>query len=168
MSEKSLKRISIFIISSMVAGLAILAAFKDSEVPQHSMRVNIEVENDMNTIFWCALTAYHEARGEGQEAQEAVCHVVLNRMAKSGKLAYEVVFKPFQFTWANDGNRPPIKEYHSFLLCLTSADRAIAARSSGSTLDGATHFHDVSMVPTWAPKMYFVKQVGKLKFYREQ
>jgi hypothetical protein len=168
MSEKSLKRISIFIISSMVAGLAILSAFKDSEIPA-PLSINIKVENDMDTLFWCALTAYHEARGEGQEAQMAVCHVVLNRMAKSGKLASEVVFKPFQFTWANNGNRPPIKEYDSFLHCLKSARIVLNERGDGYTMDGINIFHDTSTVPEkWDfNKLTFIKQIGKLKFYRE-
>jgi spore germination cell wall hydrolase CwlJ-like protein len=166
MSEKSLKRISIIIISSIVAGLAMFAAFKDSEIPP-ALRVKVEMVNDMDTLFWCALTAYHEARGEGPEAQKAVCHVVLNRMDRSGKTAAEVIFKPYQFSWANDGERPPITEYHSFLSCFISADMAVKERVAGHNMSGATHFHDVSMVPGWAPKMHFVKQIGKLKFYRE-
>ena len=56
----------------------------------------------VETALLClALNVYHEARGEPIEGQKAVAQVTLNRAQYEKKNICPVVFKPYQFEWAN-------------------------------------------------------------------
>ncbi len=68
-------------------------------------------------IFWLAVNAYHEARGEPFSGQKAVCHVVLNRASLRKQTVKEVILAPFQFSWHNGGIFPPIDDYPSQKVC---------------------------------------------------
>lgn len=51
-----------------------------------------------------ALTVLGEARGEVQVGKSAIAHVILNRMAKSGRSVADTVLAPWQFSCWNHGD----------------------------------------------------------------
>ena len=123
----------------------------------------------MNTedLFWLAINAYHEARGESDEGIKAVCHVVLNRCARRRKTIKEVVLQPYQFSWANDKKRPAISDYDSIVRCLRLAQDAYEDQELGKTLSNADHYYaDYIQQPSWAQSMTRVCKIGKHIFYR--
>ena len=118
-------------------------------------------------LFWLAMNAYHEARGESDEGVKAVCHVVLNRCKKRKRSVKEVVLQPYQFSWANDGARPAVREYDAFIRCMLLAERAAQEDAQGQTLSNADHyFADYITPPVWAKEMAKVAKIGKHTFYR--
>ena len=125
-------------------------------------------------LLWLALNAYHEARGESFDGQVAVCHVVLNRAAGRRKSVKETVLAPMQFSWANGGERPAIKDYAALEQCFRAADQAAnKERPQGSNLQGADHYYAASGKnaigePAWVKKgnMQQVARIGNHIFFR--
>jgi len=119
-------------------------------------------------LMWLAINAYHEARGETFEGQVAVCHVVLNRAAGRRKTVKETVLAPMQFSWANGGTRPAIKDYVALESGMKAADQAAnKERPRGDNLQGADHYYaDYIDMPSWAKGMKQVAKIGRHIFYR--
>ena len=118
-------------------------------------------------LFWLAVNAYHEARGECDEGIQGVCHVVLNRCKRRRMTIKQVVLQPWQFSWANNGKRPPISEYEAFHRCLSLAERTMEEREMGIDFGGADHYYaDYIKMPSWAGDFERVAKVGKHIFYR--
>lgn len=137
--------------------------------PREEPRLEIVIDQKYTTAdrYWMSICVYHESRGEPMEAQVAVAQVIMNRMDSRILDAAGVIFEPSQFSWANQGNRPPIKEYHSMLQSLLSVDLAIEQRRLGNTMGGAEFFFDDSIdMPSWADGMEHVGTIGRLMFYR--
>lgn len=91
-------------------------------------------------LFWLAINAYHEARGESDHGIIAVCWVVLNRAQARKKTVEQIVLAPWQFSWANGGARPPIKEYAQLARCLRLAQEAVDLRDAGLAF-AADHYY---------------------------
>ena len=120
-----------------------------------------------DALFWLAINAYHEARGESDLGVKAVCHVVLNRARAQKKAVKDVVLQPMQFSWANGGARPAIKEYDSFQRCLTLASQAIGEDEAGQDMGGIDHYYaDYIQAPPWAKNMKTVQKIGTHIFMR--
>ena len=118
-------------------------------------------------LFWLAVCLYHEARGECDEGIQAVAHVILNRAKQKRKTVKEIVLQPSQFSWANNGARPPIKDYGSFVKCLDLAGKTVKEREElGVDFNGADHYHAVTVNPSWAKSMQKIAKVGGHIFYR--
>lgn len=127
-----------------------------------------------------ARTLYGEAKEEGLLGIEAIANVILNRVKASalypgcwwGKTVSEVCLKPFQFPCWNpshadfqeliraDGDDPV------FRLCERVAKRALNGFLTDS-VNGATHYHALSVHPAWARKLIPVAEVGNYVFYKE-
>lgn len=119
-------------------------------------------------LFWLSINAYHEARGESDEGIKAVCHVVLNRCKKRKRSVKEVVLQPYQFSWANDGARPAVKEYEALQRCMELAMETCKEQQTGKTLANADHyFADYIAPPEWVKDMAMITKIGKHTFYRE-
>lgn len=124
-------------------------------------------------LTWMAINAYHEAQGEPFGGKVAVCHAVFNRAASRKLTVKEVVLQPKQFSWANTGKRPPIKNYAVFIDCMKAAMAAEADRVQGNTLAGADHYYAFSgpnaiKEPHWvkAGNMREVARIGNHVFFR--
>lgn len=118
-------------------------------------------------IFWLAICIYHEARGESEQGQIAVGHVIMNRVNAKSLSVKTIVLKPYQFSWANSGRRPPIYDYLAFSDCFNSATRCLGERLSGENLLGADHyFADYIEAPKWSENMKFIKMIGKHLFFK--
>ena len=123
----------------------------------------------MNTedLFWLAVNAYHEARGESDTGIKAVCHVVLNRCARRRKTIKDVVLEKYQFSWANDNQRPPINDYDALVNCMRLAELTVEEQDLGEDLSRADHYHaDYIAKPSWARSMTKISKIGKHIFYR--
>lgn len=124
--------------------------------------------------WFCLATAlYFEARGETVEGQFAVAEVILNRV-KSGRFpnSFCGVIKQgtgrkyqCQFTYTCDGRREVIAEPKAF----ERVSKVARAAMDGLTDDltgGATHYHTVSVRPSWANVYKQTARIGVHVFYR--
>lgn len=121
-----------------------------------------------------ARTLYGEARGETQDGQRAVAHVLWNRVrdGRWGKTLATVCLARIQFScWnASDPNREHIA-------ALTDDDPILqklreilhTAASEKDPTNGATHYYSISMiqVPKWSIGAMFCGQFGRHRFYRD-
>lgn len=118
-------------------------------------------------LFWLAVNAYHEARGESDDGIKAVCCVVLNRCNRRRKSIKEVVLEPHQFSWTTWGSRLAITDYDSLVRCIEMAQEAYNDFAAGKNLSRADHyFADYIQPPSWAQSLTRVCKIGKHIFYR--
>jgi len=118
-------------------------------------------------LMWLAINIYHEARGECLEGQIAVGHVCLNRALKKGKSLKQIILSPWQFSWHNGNQYPPIEDYDSLRSSLVAAQKVCEERLDGKNLWMADHYFNPNIVlPNWAAKMIFIKRIGDHDFYR--
>jgi len=101
------------------------------------------VSNDTACI---AVTLSKEAATEGLLGKRAVLDVLHTRMKESGKTACQVVMQPNQFSWTKGIGTfpsPSKKELTTY--------RFVAKMKP--VVEGATHFHNLKVKPSWAKKM---------------
>lgn len=131
----------------------------------------------MVEIVFAALVVWREARGESSAAQLGVVSVIKNRVDQPGwwgKDVISVCTKPWQFTSMTGVGDPNLIKWPkasdpTWQQALTAAEMVL----TGSAIDpthGSTHYHDVSIdkPSAWGESIKFVKQIGRLKFYREE
>jgi len=125
--------------------------------------------NNVEDLYWLALNVYHEARGESDEGQRAVCHVVLNRARSRKQSVKQVVLAPSQFSWTLSIN--PLKhkvDIATFRKCLLIAEEISDDQSDGYYMAEIDHYFNPNIVrPKWASAMTFVKTIGNHSFYRD-
>ena len=130
-------------------------------------------EGDIDVL---ARTIYGEARGEQILGQQAVAHVVLNRVARRtwyGDSVKAVCLKPQQFSCWNhdDPNRDVIGTANFADKHFLRAYGVACLVCAGDVLDptrGATHYHHSSITPTWVWTMTFLTMIGDHMFYVER
>jgi N-acetylmuramoyl-L-alanine amidase len=116
-------------------------------------------------------TLYGEARGEPEEGQIAVCHVIRNRVVQRVSTAAGECQRPYQFScWLEtdpnrgklDALRPSDPVYQAL------AAVADKAWSIPDTMKGARHYFALSMriLPAWAkPPGHEVARIGGHSFW---
>jgi N-acetylmuramoyl-L-alanine amidase len=119
-------------------------------------------------------TLFGEARGEPEEGQRAIAHVLLNRLrdGRWGKTLATVCLARLQFScWnASDPNRE--------IIAAISDDDPIVQRLRGvlqsaktepDPTNGATHYFATSMIkpPKWSIGATFCGQSGRHRFYKD-
>lgn len=121
----------------------------------------------------CLATAlYHEARGETIKGQVAVAEVILNRVDSPAYprsicgVVQQGNDNGCQFSFACDGKSDRVSERAAWdragkiaRLMMDGAPRALTA--------GATHFHTVSVRPSWARRFDRTASIGAHLFYRQ-
>lgn len=124
------------------------------------------------------LCIWREARGESDEAKQAVGWCIRNRVFRPGKTWYgddweDVILKPWQFSSFNasdpNATKFPLPTDPSFRSCLYAAKYAYEQLGGDPTM-GATYYFDDSLAanpPKWAATMRRTVQIGKLIFYAE-
>ena len=130
-------------------------------------------------IYYLALVVWREARGASREAQVAVAHSVLNRVARPswwGKTLDEVVTKKWQYSSIAAPGDPqlilwPRLSDATWLAALGVAYDAIYG-SEPNPFPGADSYYDSSLKvpPAWATDVAFVGEVASphgnsLRFY---
>lgn len=128
-----------------------------------------------------ALNIYHEARGENAEAQMAVAHVTLNRVAsphfpnsicgvvKQGRRdsSGALIRHRCQFSWFCDGRSDKPKNLKAWNRAQRLAKTAIAWHNIGEDFSqGALFYHADYVKPYWADKFEKVVTIGAHIFYR--
>lgn len=118
-----------------------------------------------------ALNVYYEARGEDKLGQQAVAHVVLNRV-ESKRYPDNVcgvvsqAFKPgvCQFSWWCHAKAAPSAESPAFRRSLDVAVAALSGKAKDPT-DGAMYFHARRLgTPGWTRGLKLTKVIGSHKF----
>jgi spore germination cell wall hydrolase CwlJ-like protein len=132
-----------------------------------------DVVNEAYPITVAAITVYREARGESYAAKLGVARVLRNRTVDGRwpNTLDGVALQPKQFSSFNktDLNATlfPLRynkiEWEAFM----DSARAVVESELVDPVDGANHYFDTSIaMPSWAKTMIFIKQIGKLKFYK--
>lgn len=112
-----------------------------------------------------AMTIAYEASSEPLKAQQWVARVIEVRADERHMTPREVVLAKHQFScWRN--GQPTQKRI------LTDKELATAMKAwatRGTIVDRPNIYHDLSVTPSWtkSPKVKFLKQIGRLRFYRE-
>ena len=112
----------------------------------------------MDDITCLSQAVYYEARGESRQGQEAVAYVVLNR---GGKIC-STVYKGCQFSWTCRVRTAPYGR--AWIEAQEVAQTVLRERNDFT--GGATHFHSVTVKPSWAYKFRLTMQIGNHLFYR--
>ena len=122
----------------------------------------------IENFMYLAFCIYFEAMGEPKAGQVAVGHVIMNRVEKSGTSVKDVVNKPWQFSWLNNGSRPSIKDYNAFIECVDSAVECLRQRLDGKDLWGADHYFNPKKAdPKWNfDKLKLIGSIGDHKFFK--
>ena len=129
----------------------------------------------IKSLFWLALTLYHEARGESDAGQKAVVKVILNRAKAKGWPIADIVKARKQFSCFNKGLKDPsvwIRDVQSFGYVMENVHAGYEEWLAGDTLSGATHYYALKGMatgkpPYWAAGMKFIREIGGHRFLRE-
>lgn len=124
-------------------------------------------------MAFLALCLWREARGETHEGKVAVAWSIMNRMAHRqwGNTVMAVVFQRLQYSSLTYKGDPqlvlwPKDDDPSWHICLKVADETLNGLNT-NPIDGADSYHDISIPPPdWAKKSVFVKQLGRIRFYK--
>ena len=121
-----------------------------------------------------ALNVYHEARNQHTQGQEAVAHVVLNRVSsghfpdtvcdvirQGGEVRYRC-----QFSWYCDGKSDRPRDRNAWEMAKRVADRVLT--DSTDPTGRAIYYHALYMLPSWAVRMEHTVTLGTHKFYKER
>ena len=117
---------------------------------------------------------YFEARGESVKGQFAVAEVILNRVdsAASPDTVCGVITQgtrrkyQCQFTYTFDGHPEAIREPKAYEQVSRVADALLRGAPRALT-DGATHYHTLSVRPSWSRKFTRTATIGVHHFYRQ-
>lgn len=120
-------------------------------------------------------TIWGEARGEPEEGQRGVAHVLVNRQASGrwGKSLAAVCMASFQFScWnLNDPNRRQMLELPDENPALTRFREFVFAALAGEPdpTNGATHYYASTMAapPAWIAGATACGRLGNHLFYRD-
>jgi spore germination cell wall hydrolase CwlJ-like protein len=135
-----------------------------------------DLQKQADKIF-LALTLWREARGENEEVIKSVGFVILNRVRKGGWYGTDissVIFKKYQFSSLTDPKDRqlttwPLSTDKSWQKCLAIADDLIENKI-GNKISDADSYYDISIreenKPKWATQANFIKQIGRLRFYK--
>jgi spore germination cell wall hydrolase CwlJ-like protein len=131
--------------------------------------------------FCLAQAIYFEARGEPAVGQMAVGQVILNRTRKAhyppticGVVNQNAhLFNRCQFSYRCDGKVDMIAEWEPWqqilrrsALLMACNDDCTDPEMPRGTLALSTHYHDVSVSPSWSRKLRRTGQVGRHIFYQ--
>lgn len=105
-------------------------------------------------IYYLALNAFHEARGEPDKGVLFVCYTVLNRTRIRRLSIKEVVYEPYQFSWTLQKNKTPItSEPKAYKRCRAIALSAVDNYLNGRAVYNVDHYHRIDCDPSWDDEM---------------
>jgi spore germination cell wall hydrolase CwlJ-like protein len=125
-------------------------------------------------LYLTALCCWREARGESQEGQRGVLHVIRNRALCPGWWGNgyaDVVLHPSQFSSFNVGDPNaalfPQAGDTQWAGILNLADRVMTGQDEDPT-GGATHYFNPGVaLPGWAASMTKTASIGHHDFYKQ-
>lgn len=114
-----------------------------------------------------AMNIYQEARGESNQGKMAVAAVTMNRVKdkRYPNTICEVVWQPKQFSWTGLNVK-----YHSPKNLKAWAQALELAKlfmdgANWSGVGSATHYHAITVTPSWVDKKQLVGRYGNHLFY---
>jgi spore germination cell wall hydrolase CwlJ-like protein len=118
---------------------------------------------------------YYEARGEGENGEEAVAEVIFHRMRNGNyghsicAVVYEGAGAPgCQFSFACNGVMAEAKEPEAWRTAQILAARILTEELPlADTTGNATHYHAVSVQPYWSSTLPRTVKIGNHIFYGE-
>ena len=113
-----------------------------------------------------AEAVYHEARGESENAQEAVAHVIVNR-AESEDFPDDVcavVKDGCQFSYECDGKPEAMTEPEAREDAIDTAEAVLEGAAPDPT-GGALYYHNGTVKPDWADEFRLTAEIGGHSFY---
>jgi len=126
----------------------------------------------MTSLMCLAVAVFFEARDQPITGQYAVAEVVMNRVAdpRWPDTICGVVFQDRQFSFTHDGKSDRMETYAKDDIIEWRAmnqARTVAKEvyDSGYVELEATHYHSLSVRPSWAKHYYKVGRIGDHVFY---
>lgn len=132
-------------VRALIAPLTIAATLLFTPSPSMSTSADLDC---------LAKNVYFEARGEPRIDQEAVAHVVVNRV-QSGRFRSSVcgvVHQSGQFSWTFDRNSDVPRERAAWNRSLQVAQGVLSGEIDDPT-DGATYFWHRRLNPSWTRRL---------------
>jgi N-acetylmuramoyl-L-alanine amidase len=129
----------------------------------------VQVEKAQKAEVTCMAQAlYYEARGEGQNGQEAVAEVILQRVRSGGHpdTICGVVREPRQFSFLTDGSTLRQIDADAWQSATQLAARIVRGELVTSFTRRALYYHQVDIQPAWATEMVRTVTIGNHIFYR--
>ena len=137
------------------------------------------IEAVLTDIECLTLNIYHEARSESTLGQQAVAHVVMNRVSDSRfpDTVCDVVFQKgwsrigrqwvAQFSWILDRNPDKVYEKEAYYTAHMIAVEVYAKLYQYDPTLGATHYHKTTIEPVWSfdSRMVVTMEEGLHRFY---
>lgn len=113
-----------------------------------------------------AMTIAYEASNQSLKCQQWVARTIEVRAEERHMTPREVVLTKHQFSCWKDGQ--PTQKRILTDKELATAMKAWATR--GTVVERPNLYCDDSVTPSWtkSPKVKFLKQIGRLRFYREE
>lgn len=151
----------------LLVGITLCSYIFISHAPVHDFYWDVkqeqQVELSQKELNCLATNIYHEARGEPWSGQVLVARVTLNRVASPlyPNTVCGVVYQPSQFSWTLQGNLP-IKDKNAFILAKAAAKAAKWYNSP------ATHFHTITVSPSWRHKFTKLETINNHIFYHHE
>lgn len=127
-----------------------------------------QVRAEQAEVSCMAEALYYEARGEGQNGQEAVAEVILQRVRSRvhpGTVC-GVVHEPGQFSYVTDGSTKRPRDQDSWQAAKQLAARIVRGELVTSLTRRAQFYHAVDIQPAWAAEMVRTAVIGNHVFYR--
>lgn len=126
-------------------------------------------------VLCLALNIYFEARSEPIMGQYSVALVTMNRARWNDSKVCKEVFKPYQFSWTNEGvyregngwrvgHRLTPREKHAWWVATKIAENTLSGRMPDVT-NGSTHYHTKAVKPAWATPKKQTRTMGSHVFY---
>ncbi len=123
-------------------------------------------------ILLLAINCWHESPSEPVNGQIAVAQVLIGRSQYCGSSVEHELFRPYQFSWANNKKVNTVLEqrnhadHEKFARCLSVAALALSAPN---LISDAKYYHadyiEKKKWPKWAKKMNKVAHIGRHIFY---
>ena len=113
-------------------------------------------------------TVFLEASGEPMEGKIAVAEVIRNRAKRSGESFDEVCLKPNQFSCWNSRVYSDLRLFQMTGADWQAASRAWVESEFSNITNGSTHFHTISISPSWSRKMKRTVRISNHQFYKEK
>lgn len=160
-------------LGALIGGLHRVSAYV-SAVSRDAGDVSAQEIAVANQYRCLAQAVYFEARGESRAGQQAIAHVVLNRLRDHRYppticgVVYQNQNQPnrCQFSFACDGRSDKPHDKWAWRQSLRVALEALTGVSKDRT-QSSTHFHARSVEPQWAMTLKPTVKVGQHVFYQE-
>lgn len=124
-------------------------------------------------VYCLALTAFTEARNQGEHGMALVVHTVMQRMETRNKTACQVVHAPNQYHgvqyWPK-GTNPGLRSPVLWQSAMFVADQVVQGKWNFGPCAGAEYFYapkKVRRVPQWAYSKPFKCEYRGHRFYGE-